>query len=91
MAVVVQLDCPGRTLDQYDRFMESRGFLPGGLARRGALCHFVVKTDTGIRITDVWESEEVYEKVTAGKGISPPQDCEIQVFEVHNYLTAGHR
>jgi hypothetical protein len=91
MAVVVQLDCPGFTLDQYDRFMESRGFLPGGPLPSGALFHVVVQTATGIRITDVWESAEIYQKVTAEKGIGSPQGCEIQVFEVHNYLTAGHR
>lgn len=91
MAVVVHLNCPGHTLDQYDQFMESRGFLPGGPLPRGALFHFVVATDTGIQITDVWESREIYEKVTRDKRIDPPQDCDIRFSEVHNYLTAGRR
>jgi hypothetical protein len=52
-----------------------------------------MKTENGIRVTDVWESREQFkrfsqEKIqpyTAEVGItSPPQ---VTFFEVHNYLT----
>jgi hypothetical protein len=55
----------------------------------------VTQTDDGIRITDVWQDRETFERfaqeqigpLTAEVGItSPPR---ISYFDVHNYLTAG--
>lgn len=94
MAVAVQLDFPGGTLDQYDQVVEKMGFEKGGPGGPGGLFHWVRTTDDGIRVTDVWESQEAFQAfadtrigpITAEMGLAPPQ---IQVFEVHNYLTAG--
>lgn len=95
MAVAVQLDFRGGTLEQYDRVVEKMGFERGGRGGPGGLFHWVMKTDDGIRVTDVWESQEAFDTF-ANEKIGPitqevgvPNPPEIQVFEVHNYLTAG--
>ena len=95
MAIGVQLDFNGATLDQYDEVVAKMGFRPGGRGAPGGLFHWVTKTGDGIRVTDVWESKEIFERfaqeqigpLTAAVGLtSPPQ---ITYFNVHNYLTAG--
>ena len=95
MAIGVQLDFNGATLDQYDEVVAKMGFEPGGRGAPGGLFHWVTKTDNGIRVTDVWESREIFERfaqvqigpLTAAVGLtSPPM---ITLFDVHNYLTAG--
>jgi hypothetical protein len=53
-----------------------------------------MKTDGGIRVVDVWQSAEQFQRfaddrigpVTQEFGMKPP---EVQMYEVHNYLTAG--
>lgn len=95
MAVAVQLDFPGATLKQYDQVIQKMGFRPGGAGSPGGLFHWVTKTDNGIRVTDVWESREQFERfsqekirpLTAEVGLtSPPR---VTFFQVHNYLTKG--
>ena len=56
MAIAVQLDFDGMTLDQYDEVIKRMGFTPGGQGGPGVLFHWVTKTDKGLRVTDVWES-----------------------------------
>ena len=94
MAIAVQFDFSGGTLDQYDQIIQKLGLRPGGPGGPGGLFHWVTKTADGIRVTDVWSSKEAFEKfseeqlgpITKDMGISPP---EMQLFEVHNYQTAG--
>jgi hypothetical protein len=95
MPVAVVLDFPGGTLEQYDKVIELMGFTPGGAGAPGGLFHWVTATDDGIRVTDVWESREQFEKFgqdeigpkTQEAGIpAPPQ---ISFHDVHNHLTAG--
>jgi hypothetical protein len=95
MAVAVVMDFEGTTLDQYDEVIDKMGFTPRGSGPPGAISHWVTKTDNGIRVTDVWETREQYEKfaeeqigpVTQEVGVSaPPQTA---FHEVHTYLTAG--
>jgi hypothetical protein len=93
MAVAVQMDFEGATLDQYDTICKSMGLTPKGPGPAGAISHFATKTDSGIRIIDVWESKEQYEKFaqteigpkSAEAGITAPPA--MQFFEVHNYFT----
>lgn len=95
MAVGVVLDFAGATLDQYDQLVEKMGFSPGGAGAPGGLFHWVTQTDNGIRVTDVWQDRETFERfaqeqigpLAAEVGItSPPQ---ISYFDVHNHLTAA--
>jgi hypothetical protein len=95
MAVAVVLDFDGGTLEQYDEVINAMGFSPGGAGASGLLFHWVTKTETGIRVTDAWESREQFERFaeeeigpkTQAAGIPAPPT--ITVHEVHNYLTAG--
>jgi len=95
MAVGVQLEFTGATLDQYDEINERIGLLPGGPASRQELFHWVTRTPEGFRVTDVWESREAFEKFAREKlrpiyqevGMSAPPD--IQFFEVYNYFAGG--
>ncbi len=96
MAVGVQIDFKGgTTLEQYDQVVKKMGFTPGGPGAPGLLFHWVTKTDNGIRVTDVWESRETFEKFAAEKigpitqEVGVPGPPEMQFFEVHNYLTSG--
>ena len=95
MAVGVQLDVKGMTLDQYDQVVQKMGFRPGGPGGPGGLFHWVTKTSDGIRVTDVWQSREAFERFSKEKigpltqEVGVPAPPEIQFFEVHNYNTAG--
>lgn len=97
MAVAVQIDCPGVTTGQYDQAMEIAGFLPGGPLPAEGLFHWVMKTDDGIRVVNIWESRESFEQF-AVEALAPLLEeigvpmpvLEIQFFDVHNYL-AGSR
>ena len=95
MAVAVVLEFRGATLDQYDQLVEKLGFSPGGAGAPGGLFHWVTPTDGGIRVTDVWQDRETFERFAqerigplgAEVGITtPPQ---ISYYDVHNYLAAG--
>ena len=95
VAVGVQVEFKGMTLEQYDEVIKRMGFEPQGAGGPGALFHWVTKTSDGIRVTDVWDNQEDFEKfaeekigpITQAVGIQAQP--EIQYFDVHNYLTAG--
>ena len=95
MAVAVILEFDNTSLEQYDQVVQKMGFSPGGPGAKGGIFHWVTKTNGGIRVTDVWESKEVFEQfaesqigpLTAEVGITGPP--KITYAEVHNYLTAG--
>ena len=95
MAVAVQLDFHGTTIEQYDQINERIGLLPGGPASPQELFHWVTETNDGFRVVDVWESREAFDKFAQEK-LSPiyrevgvPEPPDIQFFEVHNYLAGG--
>ena len=95
MAVAVQLDFPGATLDQYDAVCKLMGLTPKGPGPAGAISHFSTMTESGLRVVDVWESKEQFEKFAQEQigpfsqqaGLAGPP--EMQFFEVHNYFTPG--
>jgi hypothetical protein len=91
MAVAIVMDFEGGTLDQYDQVVQAMGLTPGGPTPPGALFHWVTKTDTGVRVTDVWETQEAFDQYaqeqigpqTQAVGLSEPQ---MAVYDAHNYL-----
>jgi signal transduction histidine kinase len=95
MAIAVQIDFDGATLDQYDEVVAKMGFEPGGRGEPGGLFHWATMTGTGLRVTDVWESQEAFERfarekigpITASVGVV--NEPRVTMYEVHNYLTAG--
>jgi hypothetical protein len=97
MTVEVQINCPGVTVEQYDEAMEIGGFLPGGPLPPAGLFHYVKKTEDGILIINVWESEAEFEEFAVNRlaplleeiGVPAPS-IDIQFSDVHNYL-AGSR
>ena len=93
MAIAVQIDVPGVTLEKYDEAIEFAGFLPGGPLPAGGLFHWVAKTDEGIRIVNVWASRELFAKFAETQaaiikeiGVNPAS-LKVQFFDVHNYLS----
>jgi hypothetical protein len=95
MAIAVQMDFEGATLEQYDNVLELMGLTPKGPGPAGSISHFATKTDSGLRVVDVWESREQFDKF-AQEQIGPfSQQAGItgqpamQFFEVHNYFTPG--
>lgn len=95
MAVAVQMDFRDATLEQYDRVIERMRLTPRGRGPRHAISHHVAETDQGLRVVDVWETREAFDRFAeeqigpfaAEAGMSAPQD--VTFFEVHNYFTPG--
>ena len=95
VAVGVQQDFKGMTLEQYDAAVEQMGFSPQGAGAPGCVFHWVTKTSDGVRVTDVWETQEDFEKFAqekigpVAKAVGIKGQPEIQYFDVYSYLTAG--
>jgi hypothetical protein len=91
VAVAVVLEFEGGTLDQYDQVLQKMGLTPGGPTPPGALFHWVTPTDSGFRVTDVWESQEEFGKFaeeqigpySAEVGLSEPS---VTFYEVYNHF-----
>lgn len=90
MAVGLIIDFEGATLEQYEKVNELMG-TTGGLPE-GGVFHWAAATDDGLRVVDVWESREAFDKfaeekigpASAEAGIQgPPQ---ISEYQVHNIL-----
>ncbi len=94
MPMAFEMRFAGGTLDEYDRVIEKMGFSPGGKGADEAYFHWATKTDDGLLVVDVWESEADFNAfaeakigpLTAEEGLAPP---EVTAHEVHNYLTGG--
>ncbi|HET9773094.1 MAG TPA: hypothetical protein VFS16_19515 [Acidimicrobiia bacterium] len=95
MAIAVELDFDGATLEQYDQVTAKMGLQPGGQGPPGSLSHWVTRTPNGIRVTDVWQSKELFEQfaqekigpISASVGLAEPS--QITFHEVHNYFGPG--
>jgi hypothetical protein len=92
MAVAIELNFRGATLEQYDQVVERMGLTAGGATPPGALFHWVTKTDEGLRVVDVWETKEQFDRF-AQEQIGPltrevgiEGEPEIRTVDVHNYL-----
>jgi len=91
MAFAYVMDFAGGTLDQYDRVISKMGFSPNGRSAPDSLFHWVAKTDEGLRVVDVWETEEAFHAfaetqigpLTAAEGLAAPV---VTAYPVHNYL-----
>lgn len=97
MAIAVQVDYHGVTLELYDDIVETLGLLPGGPPPAGVLFHCATRTEDGIRILDVWESREAFlafqEETIAPLlrevGVTDPP--ETRFFELHRYYVRTRR
>ena len=94
MAVAIIMDFPGGTLDQYDQVIGKMGLEPGGDTPDGALFHWVTQTPDGLRVVDVWETQEAFDRFAEEQigpfsqevGLQPPQST---VHDVHNHFVAS--
>jgi hypothetical protein len=95
MAIAVEQNFRGATIDQYDQIIEKMGLTPGGSTPPGAISHWVAKTDDGMRVVDVWETKEGFERFAQeqigpySKEVGIEEAPEMRFYDVHNYLTAG--
>jgi hypothetical protein len=93
MAVAIEMNFKGGTLEQYDEVLKMMGLDAGQPAPSGGLYHWVAKTDEGLHIVDVWESREVFDRFaqeqigpySAQVGLAPP---EMTYYDVHNTIQA---
>lgn len=96
MTVAVQMDFEGATIEQYDQICGKMGLAPKGPGPAGAISHFVTKTESGIRVVDVWATQEQFEKFAQDQigpysaDVGLPNPPVLQFFEVHNYFTPGN-
>jgi hypothetical protein len=95
MPVAVEMNFRGATIDQYDRIIEKMGLTPGGSTPPGAISHWVAKTDEGMRVVDVWETKEQFERFAAeqigpyAREVGIEGEPETRFYDVHNHLSAG--
>ncbi len=94
MAVGYVMQFEGGTLEQYDRVIELMGYEHGVTQANGGIFHWVAKTDDGIVVVDVWESDEQFNRF-AEEQIGPftrqvgiPNPPVITRYEVHNTLVS---
>lgn len=95
MAVAYEMRFEGATLEQYDRVIELMGYERNGTVDNdGGIFHWAAKTDDGIVVVDVWESDEQFNRF-AEEQIGPltkqagvPSAPKITRYEVHNTLHA---
>jgi hypothetical protein len=89
--VAIEMNFKGATLEQYDRIVELMGLTSGDIPP-GAIFHWTAETDDGLRVVDVWESREVFDRFAQEQigpfsqqvGITEPPETTYR--DVHNHL-----
>jgi len=89
MAVLMMLEVPGGTVEQYERVNEILG-VDGDSAAEGLLYHVAAASEDGLVIADVWRSEEDLERFfedadPAIKEAGMP-DATPRIAPVHNHI-----
>jgi hypothetical protein len=67
MAIVMVLEVPGGTSEQYDHVNETIGIYGSADAPDGLISHVCAVTDKGLLICDVWRSQEELESFVESK------------------------
>jgi hypothetical protein len=95
MAIGVVMDFDGGTVDQYDQVMAKMHLdAADAEAPEGVLFHWITETDSGIRVTDVWETREQFDKFAAeqigpySQEVGIPGPPAVSYYDVHNYMAA---
>lgn len=83
------LDFPGGTKEQYDKVLEKMNLV--GKTAQGGIFHLASVTPEGVRVFDVWESKEAFDKFLQEKLLPITQELGIKagqphVWEVYNIL-----
>jgi heme-degrading monooxygenase HmoA len=95
MALLMIMESPGATAEQYDKVNEIMGIRGDEDAPDGLIQHLAATSDDGVVIVDVWESQEALDRFfqerlgaaleQAGLGSDAPP----RRHEVHNRLTGN--
>jgi len=97
MAIAVEIDCPGVTLEQYDEALASGGFLFGGVLPLDGIFHWVAETDDGIRVVNVWATRAAFDDFAAKAADAFRRlgvdltSIKVEFFDVHNILFGTRR
>jgi len=90
MAVLMMLELPGATVEQYERTNEILGIAGDEDAPEGLISHAVGPTDDGILIVDVWDSPESLERFFESVGPAMEEvgapEAQPRVLPVHNHF-----
>jgi heme-degrading monooxygenase HmoA len=93
MAVVLRMDVPGGTVEQYNQVNDALGISGDDTAPDGLILHVAGKTDDGILIVDVWESKEkvdrFFEKAGPALHDAGVPETEPELFELHTMIPKG--
>ena len=94
MAVLMVLEVPGGTLEQYERANELMGISGEDDAPDGLVSHVAAVTEDGIVIADVWESEaalETFLEERAGAAFAEAgmPEAKPRIAHVHNHIPQG--
>jgi hypothetical protein len=93
VAVAIEMNFKGATLEQYDEILKLMGLDGGAPAPPGAIFHWAAETADGLRVVDVWETRGAYDQFaqeqigpySAQVGITAPP--ETTYYDVHNTLS----
>ena len=92
MSVLMLLEMPGATIDQYEQVNEAMGISGTADAPEGLVEHVVGVADDGLIVADVWESEEALGRFVerqlrpALEKAGVPPGPEARMHPVHNRL-----
>jgi quinol monooxygenase YgiN len=94
MAVLMVLEIPGGTLEQYERANELMEISDAGDAPEGLISHVAAVTEDGIVIADVWESEAALdaffeERAAAALAEAGMPESQPRIAQVHNHIPQG--
>ncbi len=93
MSIMVVMSWPGVSLDRYDAVRETVNW--EGEQPAGGVLHVCAHDGNGLRITDIWDSAELFKAFVDGRlnpgvaqaGITTPPT--VEVFPVHALFTPG--
>ena len=94
MAVLMMLEVPGGTAEQYERANEIMGIETDDDAPEGLISHVAAQTDDGFLIADVWASEEKLhqffeERAGAALAQAGMPEAQPRIVPVHHHIAQG--
>jgi hypothetical protein len=94
MAVLMTIELPGATTEQYDRVNEMLGIHGDDDAPDGLVSHVTGATGNGMFVADVWESPESMRRFVEGRMLAAAEEAgmpeaEPTVQPVHNLIVQG--
>jgi len=93
MAVMMIMEWPGVSLDQYDQARSKVDW--EGNTPDGAIAHFCAHDGKGLRITDIWESGDHFQRFVDGRLTPVVQELgittqpNVEIHPLHAKFTPG--